>query len=786
MGPSLKALELDQVLQLVASFGRSDVGRSRVRSTLPRFDAGEGFSHFQLTRDMTALLAVTGSLGFGGLEAAGLLEEPGAGRDPGTLTALLGLVRLVVELRRQLTAVAEAASSLGELVHGLPALEGLLSFGEQRLSPDGEIPDTASPALAQARQARERLRREIVAALERIRRDTTVITSPYTIRRDRYCLPVPMASRVQTPGLLLDASGSGATAFVEPLAVVELNNGLAQATARIREEEERILAELAAAFARHREPLDRAVAILATLDALQARVLFGSSCGGVLVAPGGGTSLYLHRARHPLLDPVLADLRRDVLGDSGNTRPVVPLELDLSGDARLVLLSGPNAGGKTVAVKTVGLAVLMAQLGIPILAEEGSTLPAVSSVWCHIGDEQNLFSDLSTFTGAMRATARLLAEADADTLVLYDELGSGTDPEEGAALAAALLEELLRRRCWTVATAHLVTVAAHLESLPGAVNAAMGFDDAAGLPTYRLHQGLPGRSRGLAIAEGCGLPPGILGRARALLSDAYLAIDTYLGRLHQEREHWRRERDRLADAQRLLENGIKETAAERGRLEEERLRCRNTLQVERDRLRQQARQRLDAVLAELEAARAAGELPGRRRQQALRRAGLPAEAPEEEAVRPVPEGVTPGATVRLRGLGSTGTVGRVAGDRLEVLTGGKRLWVELAECELLSPAPPPAPAPTAEVTAREEYESGSELKLLGMAREEARESLERFLDAALLRGARRIRIVHGHGSGALRRMVREVLQGFPGVATFGHPPQHRGGTGATEAELEAP
>ena len=245
--------------------------------------------------------------------------------------------------------------------------------------------------------------------------------------------------------------------------------------------------------------------------------MFGEACGRRPARTGGRHACYASWPRATRSSsPALAPLREEVLGEAGNTRPVVPLDLEFPEDARLVLLSGPNAGGKTVALKTVGLAALMAQSGIPVLADPTSALPPFDRVWCHLGDEQNLFSDLSTFTGAMHATTTLLADADADTLVLYDELGSGTDPEEGAALAAALLEELARRGCWTLATAHLITVAAHLEQRAGLGRTPRwGTTKRSGRPTYRLHLGAPGRSRGLAIASSCGVPATLLERARA-------------------------------------------------------------------------------------------------------------------------------------------------------------------------------------------------------------------------------------------------------------------------------
>ncbi len=730
---------------------------------------------------MHALVAERGSLPFTGLDAADLLahDTPGAA-DAADLARLVSLVRRVVEVRATLAAVG-VGSDLAAIAAALPQLEALLAFCELRLGPSGEVLDSASPALAQARAARERHRAAIVAAVEQVRRAHSSALGPFTLRRDRYCIPVPAAERSTIPGLVLDVSSSGATVFLEPFAVVELNNALAEATALARAEEERVLAETAAAFHRHRDELLGAAGTLARLDATQARVLFGQQCGGTLLEPGAGTAIRLAGARHPLLEPALAPLRGQVLGNPGNTRPVVPLDLALTPEQRLVLLSGPNAGGKTVALKTVGLVALMAQAGIPVLAEAGSSLPHFSRVWCHLGDEQNLFSDLSTFTGAMRATAALLAEADADTLVLYDELGSGTDPEEGAALAAALVEELARRGCWTVATAHLITVAAHLEEVAGAVNAAMGFDETSGRPTYRLHLGAPGRSRGLAIASSCGVPAAVLARAREMVSRSFLAIDAYLGALALERERLQDQTERLRAAERRSEEDRSHLEREARRLAEERETVRARLDQERDALRRRAREQLAAALAELERARERGEFPGKRRLAALRHQALALE-PEQPASNPPSAPLAPGATVRLAGTTSRGRVQRVVGERVEVLVGDKRLWIEASGCEPIAP-PPPGPAAGVEVVAT--APPAAELKLIGMTQEEARDELEAFLDRAMVSGTPRVRVVHGHGTGALRRVVREVLARHPAVASFAHPPQYRGGTGVTEAELEA-
>jgi DNA mismatch repair protein MutS2 len=774
------ALEFDQVLELVATFARSERGRRAVTATLPRFSPGEGSAAFGLTHELQVLLSAHGTLSFAGLDAADLLEEgiasPADGSD---LARLVALVRRIVEVRAALGAAGRGVE-LGRVLSALPQLEALLAFCELRIGPAGEILDSASPALAQARAARERHRGAIVTALEQLRRQHRNLSAPFTVRRERYCIPVPANDRGAVPGLVLDVSSSGVTVFLEPFGVVELNNALAEATALARAEEERVLAELASAFHRHRDELLRAAAALADLDACQARLLFGQACGGTLLQPGAGRSLSLVGARHPLLDPGLAALRAQALGAAGSTRPVVPLDLAFPAGAKLVLLSGPNAGGKTVALKTIGLAALMAQAGIPVLAEEGSTLPPFGRLWCHLGDEQSLFSDLSTFTGAMRATASLLAESDADTLVLYDELGSGTDPEEGAGLAAALIEELARRGCWTVATAHLITVAAHLEGVAGAINAAMGYDEATGRPTYRLQLGVPGRSRGLAIASSCGVPPSLLARARQLLSKAFLAIDGYLAALQEERERLQRQRDALAGRQREAEEACRQAQGERERLVHEQQEVRQRLAEERDALRRRAKEQLAAALSELEQARARGEFPGKKRLAAVRRTALDLE--DEEAAPQPSEPFGVGATVRVRGTKAAGQVNRVVGARVEVQVGDKRVWVEQSDCEPV--VLPPAPASGGVAVASGMANPPAELKLIGHTQEEAREELERFLDRAALSGIVHVRVVHGHGTGALSKVVREVLATHPAVAHFAHPPQYRGGTGVTEAELE--
>ena len=364
----------------------------------------------------------------------------------------------------RLADVPDEQAVLRGVAEELPDTTALVAVVSPLLGRDGRIPDDASPELARLRRASGRRRQDLLQVLAGVRRahGDAVTDAPPTLRRDRYCLPVRSGARSDIPGLLLDTSSSGATAFIEPFEAVELNNALAETAAKERHELQRILRVIGDAFAGAADELADAVATLGRLDGAQAAVLFGKAAGGRIVFPEAGAELRLEGARHPLLDDRLRDLRLEVLGDAERLRiqrPVVPLDFALPADVRTLVISGPNAGGKTVVLKTIGLMVLMCYHGIPIPVDAGTTIPEIDDLWCHVGDEQDVTADLSTFSGAMAATARLLDGAAESTLVLYDELGAGTDPLEGAALGCALLETLTRRGSLTVATTHLASIA---------------------------------------------------------------------------------------------------------------------------------------------------------------------------------------------------------------------------------------------------------------------------------------------------------------------------------------
>ncbi len=781
-------LEFDHVLRLVASFARSEAGRSLVRHVNALPTAGEGVLSARLTLEVQTLLAEKGTLSFAGLDEAWPWLDPGAPPPQSIeeLMALLALARRVASVRRTLLALPGELELLHDLAGRLPDTEGLVQWASARLGRDGRIPDSASAQLAALRRASARTRHEILERLEQIRRSSTsaVTDAPPTLRRDRYCLPVHRSARSALHGLVLSSSGSGATLYVEPYEIVELNNDLADAVAREQEEIQRILSEVASAFASRREELAGAAHVLARLDAAQAKAVFGRMVDGTVAVPGEASELILVDARHPLLDQRLSRLRQEVLDEPEGRalHPVVPLSLRLPEGVRTLLISGPNAGGKTVVLKTAGLFVLMAFAGIPLPAAAGTGIPAFERVLTHIGDEQDVSTDLSTFSGTMTAFAGILAKAGPGTLVILDELGAGTDPLEGAALGCAVLEELTARGALTIASTHLASIAMNASATRGMENAAMEFDETAGRPTYRLHIGRPGRSHGMEIAASVGLPAPVLTRAQELLGGQHLELEHWLKRLEQLEGELLDQKSRLARREQQLEEQYRVLSAERERLAVRRERLREELEAEREKLRQRARSQLDAVLAEIEKAEKERRHLGRKRREQLRAQAAALGEPSHERGQAGASGLQRGGTVRLRFLGGTGTVQQVRGSRIEVSVSGKRLWVDAGDVE---PAPSGVPEPKVHQIQMQVNDSiPPEIHLRGMDVETAREELERYLDRAFAVGMAEVRIVHGHGTGRLRAMVREVLRTHPAVRSFSHPPQARGGTGATEVRLK--
>jgi DNA mismatch repair protein MutS2 len=682
---------------------------------------------------------------------------------------------------------------LTKLLRPLASFEDLLAEREPTFESDGRIKDTASARLYALRAAIHRLRRDVVRKLDELaRQQGDALSGGYvTEKGGRYCLPVRSDRREAVQGLVHEKSGSGQTFFVEPLAVVEDNNALAEALEEEREEVHRILVALTARFSQRRPELLVAVEVLTELDAAQARAEFSSVTNGVF--PEFGERLVLRAARHPLLDKRLAQLRAEVFGeDEERHSDAVPLDLELPEGVRTLLLSGPNAGGKSVAMKTAGLFSLLAQSGFAIPA--GSTLPVFDAVLVVAGDAQDLLGDLSSFAAAMTRTAKVLAGATPRSLVLLDELGSGTDPDEGAALAIAVLQEDLARGGFTIATTHLSAVKEWAQDRPGVLSAAMEFDEKAGRPTFRVRPGAFGRSRALAVAERAGLPARVLAAAKARLGDKWMAADAALQRLEAETRRAREEADAAKSAALKAQARLAELEKERAALALERAKVKEKAKEQIEKalltLREKTRQELERMREDLKAGRSVSRGALMTVTQRAREAALGLFGEEEPEAPSGP--VAPGMDVKVAPFGSIGRLLTLGPrDEAEVEIKGKRMRVDVKS---LSPAavaplrPKAGPAPAARPSdlspASPAVVATAELVLVGQRVDAALELVERAINDALLSGKGALRLVHGHGTGRLAAAVREFLTTHPGVASFRYADAAEGGPAVTIARLD--
>ena len=748
------------------------------------------------TAEASEFSARAGRLPIAGIEDAGptlaRLEDAAGAAGPEDFRPILTLARACGAVRGALGPVT--TPELVKRREALPDLSSILLAARRLFAPEGGLRDDASPALASARGKLRRRRNEVARNLEKIldARREILGDAVVVLRNDRYCLPVLASARGRLPGIVHDRSGSGQTVFVEPLEVIEANNDLALLASEERLEVERLLRDFGLRVLEAREDLEAASAGLAELDVLEAKVAFGELSSGRLAEISEDGSWELHAARHPLLDAKLAALRRRVLGEERAGKDAVPLDLSLPPGKRLLVVSGPNAGGKTVVLKTAGLFALLARCGIPVPAAAGTRVPLCRRVRTEIGDAQTILADRSTFSSSMETLASIVEASSPGTLALVDEIGGATDPEEGSALGVAWLEEYLARGGQAIVSTHLSAVKSFAASRPDAVLSAMEFDEETGRPTYRLRPGLSGRSRALSVAERQKIPERVLARAREILGEAW-----------QRRERMESEAEetlaRLRQAEANLEDKRHRAAAEAERLAAERESGRR----ERAKLLAEGKEAFDRARRML--AHNVEEELGRIRQDAsllsqasperlIERAGqaLAEEPVLVEADALVAESgreVSVGSRVRMRGLSAEGTVVEIDGDSAWLDVKGKRLRVPRSNLDLLAgpprPVGPSPPRPVAPSTSTGPLAPITrEVNVIGQRLEEAIEEVEKALDATLLAGDGRLRVVHGHGTGRLRDGLREHLRRHPVVASVRQAGAREGGNGATLVELK--
>jgi DNA mismatch repair protein MutS2 len=787
---TLKTLAFDRIRDLLAERAAFSLGRQLCQELEPTPVVAEVEARQEETGQARDLLeAGGGEPPLSGLhdvrEAAGRAARGGS-LTPPDLLRVADTLEAAARLKRFLEIREDRAPRLAALADFEP-LPNLARSIRSAVTEPGAVVDAASSVLARVRRrirsTQERVRRELDSLLRSAEGQRYLQEPIVTIRANRYVVPVRQEFRQQVPGIVHDQSASGATLFVEPLRVLELNNQLRGLEREERDEVDRILAELSAAVGAAGEDVTRLVTACGRLDHVLARGRMGCDLRAVRPELDGTGWLRLRGARHPLLRPP--------------TGEVVPLDLELGGDCPILVITGPNTGGKTVVLKTVGVMALMHQAGLQIPAAASSRLPVYPGIYCDIGDEQSIEQNLSTFSGHLGNILSILAEARPGSLVLLDELGAGTDPGEGSVLAMAILERLEAMRVPTLATTHYGELKLFAHERPGMANAAMEFDPDDLRPTFRLTIGVPGRSNALEIAARLGLDAGLVARARQFLSREAVAMDDLLRQVERERATLAEERLRMETATR--------DAREWGRrleqhLAETRARDRETGERARRDLREimaRAKTQVELTLKELKEARKAvsrGDRGARESALNARRALERVEAEMEEAIGPdmmpeVPAGeplaadqLRVGMTVMVRSLACEGIV-LAPGDPVAVQVGAMRVALPLSDLRRAPRGEKPLPERYDPPGLAKATTFSPEFHLRGLGVEDALLELDKYLDDACLAGVGRVRLVHGKGTGALREAVRAYLRQHPRVVSYRPGESAEGGDGVTVAEL---
>ena len=783
---AMEALDFGAIRQRVAGYARFHLARRRALDLSPAYTPGEVDALQAETSEGLAFLTHGADVSLHAVEDPTPLIERAAlgGVLPGADILIVAESVEVLERARSAFRATEASTpGLSRMAKDVPDLGVICRRIEACIGPRGEVLDEATPSLGQIRRQLRDAYERVAGALERfIGSDVgqeALQDNVVSMRGDRLVLQVKRDLRHRVPGIVHDASNTGATLYVEPLETVELGNQWRELALEEEWEVARVLRELSALIGSARDDIMLGIELTARLDLVLARARFSASLGET-------ADLASHEAR-PVVD--LVDARHPMLGGDA-----VPIAVRMDADMPVLVVTGPNTGGKTVAMKTVGLLALMRQSGLRVPAAPGSTLPLFNGVYADVGDQQSISQSVSTFGSHMRNVVDILRHADAGSLVLLDELGTSTDPEEGSALAKAILNRLAVMGVTSVVTTHHRSIAAHAQASPSMANASVDLDPGSLRPTYHLTLGAPGRSYAMSVATHLGLPDDIMEEARSLLEPRHMLFEDWMKELQAEREELKarlEEADRVraeAAAARLQVEAVRSQVE--ARLAELDLRREETLrEIDRE-----LSQEFDSVRKQIR--RAEASLSWQVSDDTVRRAAAEvAEArkavqeslPDLQRQRPAPAPVRIGAgdVVEVKGLNVRGTV--VAApeeeDEVEVAVGGVRFMLDPqrltpvdGEDEETSPAP--------EVS----YSLGpmlstAELNVRGMRVDEALFRVEEFLDKAVRDGMSSVRIVHGKGTGALRQAVRELLSGHPLARSHAPEAPERGGDGATTVSL---
>jgi DNA mismatch repair protein MutS2 len=818
---SARVLEYDSLRELLRGYASSPLGQGRIATLTPSADRSWIEDQQQLTSDIREFRRVGGRFDFSGLLDIGKHLDQARIAGSALETAQIRDVVLVVDRAAEWREIAlrpPAAMkcdwiAVTRLSSAIADFTDFLRFFRNKILPDGTLDDRASPELARIRREVEKQKRAIQDSLRgylrRLAEGGAVQEELVTIRGERFVIPIKIEQRRRVQGVVHGASSSGQTVFVEPLETIEQNNELVRLLDEEQGEVHRILLEMTRRIGDNGDAILAAADTLGELELQFAKARFAEDYRCVPVdfrtlgdghprepalsqVEGSGPSearLLLHKARHPLLE-------RNLKNKGGN---IVPITVELEGSRRELIITGPNTGGKTVALKTVGLLALIAQSGLPVPADRAE-LPVFDAVLADIGDYQSIEQNLSTFSAHVTHIDFISRTATVNSLVILDELGSATDPEEGAALAVAIAEHFRRIGAMTVISTHHTSLKVYGANTPSVINAAVGFDETTLQPTYELKLGVPGASAGINIAQRLGLNPAIIESARSKLSTQTQDVGRFLDRLHAELREAEHERLKLQEREREVEREKARLAAEGAREQRDKIR---EMEKKLDSLfkdfEYHAREAVNAIQDRAAAQKLSKE--AERRIAKLRREfreqfdstvvahATGADRGDPHAQAHVVKHVSEGDTVKVKSVGRPAVIKRsLDGNQFEVEIGAMKMKIsrdDIAEV-LIRASDSPVKAARARgisVSLESDLNTPSEINVIGRTVDDATREVEKFVDRAFLAGLPRVRVVHGSGMGILRKALRQYLQKHPHVASVSEPPQNEGGAGATVVEL---
>jgi DNA mismatch repair protein MutS2 len=817
---SSRLLEFESLRDLLAGYASSPLGKRRIAELLPSLSRPWIETQQQLTMEIREYRRVGGRFEFAGLpEVQRLIEKSriaGAALETTEIRDVILAADRASEwreiVRQPPAAMRSAWTGVEALSAGIQDFTGFLRSFHNKILPDGTLDDRASPELSRIRRDSEKQKRQIQESLRgylrKLAEGGTVQDELITIRGERFVIPVKVEQKRRVPGVVHGASSSGQTVFVEPLETIEQNNELVRLLDEEQAEIHRILLEMTHLIGENADAILTAADVLAELELQFAKARFAEdyNCVAVTLAESDQDSrgegrirpseasdagLFLHRARHPLLERNL----------KLKNAKIVPVTIEFEGDHRQLVITGPNTGGKTVTLKTLGLLALMAQSGMPVPADRAH-MPVFDAILADIGDNQSIEQNLSTFSAHVTNTDFISRTATANSLVLLDELGSATDPEEGAALAVAIAEHFREVRCMIVISTHHTSLKVYGANTPGVINAAVGFDETTLQPTYELKIGIPGASAGINIAQRLGLNPAIIASARSRLGSQTQDVARFLDRLHADLRDLEQERSRMQAREQELERE-KSRLANEGRKEQQAKVREMETKLEtlfRD-FEYHARETVNAV--EDRAAAQKLSKDSERRIAKMRREfreqfdstvvahATGADRGDPNAQPRLVKHVSEGDTVRLKSMGRAAIVKKKVGDNhFDVEIGSMKMRIareDIAEVQTKADSPVQA-ARARGITVSLQNESSSlnmptEINVIGRTVDEATSEVEKFVDRAFLAGMPQVRIVHGSGMGILRKALRQYLQRHPHVESVTEPPPNEGGGGATVVEL---